>query len=465
MSSLTASTHPVTPIKPDDSINWANVSASKYLPVMEWDVPLKGEIIYEDLYSKNSSSKSHPMPPKKGSLDQHQLDLIYNLMDRHYINKDEISLLSSYITTLVEDDTPKALKTLNELMTSPEDWGRMYVNSGSDFRIRRAKLLNLFATSIVQLQKDHKKLAIIEDKLLHNQPLSHEECQLIDRLKDYDKFIENFKSHEGAQNVHIDRIKRIQDFVKKHHWQEFQAGDFLFYDRQGANKYKGRTHGLKDRIAAAALETEYTQVGVFYRNTEGDAYVARVKHKYERQSLTFGQQSYIRAKRVNPSKLTTVPLSEPERLEVQKKLGKKIAHIAAKERQIQSSFVQKVTSVFDHFQSSKPTELGQVKVEDNRSMLSSEFAARALMQAIHEFNQDGGMTFGDKTVTLQSPFSPTEDLSRLNAERLLVACGPNQDSPEKADSLWEDVEAPGEKAAILPAKAAFPAASYPKRKK
>lgn len=388
-------------------------------------------------------------------LSKEQLELIQKIILNKEISADEADKFRGLVKTYIESKDTELLQKINALITDKKTLSKLTGDA-----LLKATVINTFAQGIIQLNKDHEAIRIVEEKLLKNKTLGYRECFLVDTLDRLKPFIDLLGP--ASNNEHITRIKRIQEITQKQAWSEYQDGDLLFFDHVGRNAYFGDKTGILDSIVLSALDTRYTHVGVFYRNTEGRGCVAEISGEYRRTALDFGDQSYIRGKRIDPTKLTNVPLTEAEKVEVQKRIGDIFSTIAATTKKIKISRLHQIGCVLSHQSGDVVTELGKVKVEDNTSMMCSEFVAKALMEAFHEFNSKGGMKFGDKTVLLKSPFDPSEQLEFVHPERLLVAFGPNQDSERLADSAWEDVVTPPQTAAILPTKPDFPLASYPK---
>lgn len=371
----------------------------------------------------------------------------------------ELKSLSEYITLLItdpsKDNVVEALKGM--------------IKSGTITTEQAG--INSLALLVAKLKKDSVEVALVEKKLTGQLKLEYSECFLIDALSALSEFAEKIVAGGIKDNPHINRLLTIHHIAEENAFREFQDGDVLFYDRAASLQYGGSSVGFFDWITISSLGTNYTHVGVFYRDSKGRPCVAQIQGQYYRDRLTFGQQTFIKAKRVDPAKFTATQLTAAERLEAQKKIGDIFADIiAGNDWKIGITFGQQVNCVMSHKTSAADTLLGRVKVQGGKdvNMLCSELAGKGLMEAFDKFNKDKPkIGVAQKVITLSNPFDPHEDMATLHPERLLVGFGPDQGTA-KADSGWNDVVPlpagtnflPLDK--MLPAAARFPEASYPK---
>lgn len=373
----------------------------------------------------------------------------------------ELESLSKYICELVENPgNGDVVETLKGMIKN-------------DATSNEEIAVNTFAMFVAKMNRDSIKMRIIQQKFNTGTALTYNECYLIDELPALEGFMDAINANV-KDNKYINLGKAILDTAEENAFREFQDGDVLFYNLDGATEYRGNNLNFWDKIALSAtktaLGTPYTHVGVFFRNMVGKPCVGQIQGKFCKSRLHFGQQSYIRGKRVDPSKLTASKLTEAERTEVQQKVGKIYAGIVSNTIwDINIGYGQQIGCVFKHTTSAPNTYLGNMNIKGGGEyLLCSEFAGKGLMQAFHKFNTDQPKVgIAQKQVTLLNPFYVYEDMACLHPERLLVGFGPNQGTAE-ADSGWEDVRPLPQGSflplgKIMPVMPDFPAASYPKK--
>lgn len=416
-----------------------------------------------------------------------QLENNLNVVRKLYSQKgdkptsNELKMLSGYINHLVEDSSQhfvvEALQSMIKRDGATQD----------EFAVSE------FAEFVAKLRKDHVEIAVVDYKFKHlDNPmkLTCLECYLIDKLSNIVGFANKVFKAGLETNKHINHVKDIHATAEENAFREFQDGDVLFYELPSRMAYYDSSSGFFGNVMMTALGTSYCHVGVFYRNQQGKPCVAQIQGGYSRQRLTFGEQCFIKGKRIDPAKFMNTELTEKERLAAQKYVAGVYTNVVAGENyDIGITMGQQLGCIWSHTTSEPKTLLGRVKIEkptkdeagnkQDVNYLCSEFAARALMEAFHKVNE-ANVTVGlnNKKVKLVPPFDAFEDLASMHPERLLVATGPykkggTDENPlpgTRIDSGWDDVSPlpaqtgflPIDK--MLPDVPRFPESSYPNKK-
>lgn len=410
-------------------------------------------------YSSAATASAVELPPKlKAELDKN-IETVKKLYSNLKPTKAEVDVLNTYIIDLIEHPAKESVVDALKGMVKKDC-------SSTD-----ENAVNGLALFVAKMKRDAVKMEIIQQKFKTGTALEYRECYLIDELAALEGFTNKMTESGVKDNKYINTASSIYKTAEENAFREFQDGDVLFYDIAAAEEYRGNSLGFFDRITMSALGTNYTHVGVFYRNDAGKPCVSEIQGRYSRHRLYFGQQCYIKGKRIEPSKLTATQLTAAERTEVQKKIGQLYSYITAGTNwDISITLGQQLGCVFSHTTSLPNTKLDRVKLKGGgENLLCSEFAAKGLMQAFEEFNKEKHKVgTSQKEVILMNPFSEYEDLATLHPERMLVVFGPHKGT-EKLDSAWEDVQLfpPGQflpLAKMLPQAPAFPDLSYAKTK-
>lgn len=447
------------------SFNFASASNSSSLPE-NFGV---GQTAAQSAYAAGPVKKltAHD----QGNLDGH-------LLTARKLNSDdaasaptekELQALNSYIKLLIDDPTQEDVVnvlqskvTIRKLHTDP-------------FPTKEQAGINELGSFVNLIREKRIEIGIIEQKFKTGAQLSHLECQLVDRMANFTGLATKLSKSGNNLNPHVEQFLRISRIAAANSFREFQDGDILFYDIFGRMAYRGQDVAFADKTTASVLGTHYTHVGVFFRDDDNRPCVAQIQGKYGRQFLGFGEQSFIKGKRIDPSKLTAAKLTEQEKLDAQKKIGHAISLIASEDHKFGITMAQQFACIMSHTTSNPEAGLGKTlldrTVDKNGKgvdYLCSEFAIRSVMEAVHRVNNnEAASKEGNAKFRFESPISEFEKVSTVHPERLLTHFGPHK-GKERVDSAWEDVMplSAGENflpmGKILPDPSPFPEASKPK---
>lgn len=416
-----------------------------------------------DALAKQANDKSVNLPLKEQYKVEVQLSTLKKILAAPPlpVGPNDKKSLDEFLARLIEDkESEDHAAFLISMMVPPANIDKITIHSLQQEAIQ----VNDLALFITFMRKNFVSIEQIDAKIMKNQRLDYAECYLIDQLYRIGDFAESLYKAGITNNPRLNQVREILRFAENHAFSEFQNGDLLFYDLEGTKYYYGQTLDVADKVTILALGTRYAHVGIFYRDQHNKPCVTHIQGQHSRQFLRFGMQSFIRGKRIDPSKLTEENLTPEEKEQLQKKLGSDLSATTSNNWKIGITLSQQLGSVFGHKTSQANTLLGRVKLRNDTNLLCSEFAATGIMEVFHTFNQSNYQISGKK-ITLINPFDPKEDLTSMHPERLLVGFGPAQGTA-KAASAWQDVVPPEVKekeagiAALLPVKPPFPEVSY-----
>lgn len=375
--------------------------------------------------NQGSDKEGSPLP--KGQISEASRQLVQEaipVMGKLWANIEESEKIERLI--LAASD-PKVARELTQLLEERLD--ELDRTQGSSNEVDCITHL----CQILSLVSKHAT-AIIKcaDKLVDPKPLTFEECRLIDEIGKHKQAIFALgRIYPSSEHTFLGRLNAILTIAEKNTFADFQDGDLLLYDCEDMNAYYGQDVPLVDKATMLALSSPFTHVGVFFRDFNGNPCIAEIMGQFSTSRLTFGQQSYITRRRVNPNAFTAKKIEGEERTTLQNKFGQLFATtVTQKHWDIKYSVSRGVQSVLVSHREmdNKTLKLGVARLQNNVKMLCSEFVAVGLVHAFEAWNKS-------EQEQLREPFPRGESAAGMHPGRLLHAFGYQ---PLASERGWEE---------------------------